>query len=104
MLLPVVETKKPRAINSGLLPYQASMQTLNIICGRVAWTSIWAAQFAFAPSIHKMYYFDFANAMLSENIYYLSRQLRKFILNFTLHCEKYFRIEHVLAPDNTTPT
>ncbi|CCK13907.1 hypothetical protein BN126_4110 [Cronobacter sakazakii 680] len=51
-----------------------------------------------------MYYFDFANAMLSENIYYLSRQLRKFILNFTLHCEKYFRIEHVLAPDNTTPT
>lgn len=56
--------KKPRAINSGLLPCQASMQTLNIICGRVAWTSIWAAQFAFAPSIHKMYYFDFAIAMI----------------------------------------
>ncbi len=51
-----------------------------------------------------MYYFNFAIAIISENIYYLSRQLRKFILNFTPHCEKYFRVEHILAPDNTTPT
>lgn len=53
--LPVAEIKKPRAIHSGLLPYQASMQNLNIICGRVVWTSIWSAQFAFAPSIQRIY-------------------------------------------------